>query len=194
MPIIGLFLLIKKYGNTKYKLENNTIIVANHYSDYDPFLIYLLYGFKHKLYFFTSERVKKNFWTRIFCSAFNCLYVSLDPTQNIKLLKDSIKILKEGGIIVIFPEGVINDRKNGFIMFHESFAFLAKRAGSKILPLYMYPYIRPFKRNIVYIGDVMDEEKIKSLDDVTTISMVAQSRIMDYSCTIDEILEKKKKK
>jgi hypothetical protein len=24
--------------------------------------------------------------------------------------------------------------------------------------------------------------------------MVAQSRIMDYSCTIDEILEKKKKK
>jgi hypothetical protein len=40
----------------------------------------------------------------------------------------------------------------------------------------------------------MNEEKIKSLDDVTTISMVAQSRIMDYSCAIDEILEKKMKK
>ena len=36
------YFLYKKYGNTAYKLEKRTIIVANHYSTFDPFFIYLI--------------------------------------------------------------------------------------------------------------------------------------------------------
>ena len=193
-PIIGLFLLIKKYGNKAYKLEKGTVIVANHYSDWDAFLIYLLYGFKNKLYFFTADRVKKNLFTKIFCAAFNCLYVSNDPVKNISLLKNSIKLLKDGGIIVIFPEGAINDTKSGFFMFNDSFAFLAKKANANILPLFIYPYIRPFKKNLVYIGDVFNKEKVNSYDDMIILSMAVQARIMDYSVFIEEERNKKKNK
>jgi 1-phosphatidylinositol phosphodiesterase len=197
LPFIGFFLLLKKYGNTKYKLEGTTIIVANHYSDWDSFIIYMLYGFKHKLYFFTSERVKHNFWTKLFCLPFNCLYVYVDPIKNIKLFKESIKLLKEeNAIIVIFPEGAINDKKDGFMMFHESFAFIAKKANSKILPLYIYPSGKFLMPSDVFIGNILTPDEINKLDDPITISMVVQSRIMDYSCEVDDMkkeLENNKK-
>ena len=42
-------------------------------------------------------------------------------TINVAFFKESTRILNEGGVICIFPEGVINPRKYGFFDFSRSY-------------------------------------------------------------------------
>ena len=136
---------------------------------------------KKDLYFITNVGVKKNPFTRIFCYAFNCLYVDGDdPFKNLGVLKESISLLKKGKIIAIFPEGVIRPCKNGFLEFNRGFAFLAKKAKSTIYPIYLYPVVFPFKRSQIYIGDPILFETIKEKSDLE-ISMMVQAIVMDLS-------------
>lgn len=65
--ISGLFLLLlwpfflyKRYGDTTYKLTKRTIIISNHYSNFDPFFIYLIYGINKKIHFVTIVETQKN--------------------------------------------------------------------------------------------------------------------------------------
>lgn len=186
--IVGTFLFLfwplffyQTHGKKTANFSKNSLIVANHYSNLDPFLIYLFCKKKKDLYFITNVGVKKNPFTRIFCYAFNCLYVDGDdPFKNLGVLKESISLLKKGKIIVIFPEGVIRPCKNGFLEFNRGFAFLAKKAKSTIYPIYLYPVVFPFKRSQIYIGDPILFETIKEKSDLE-ISMMVQAIVMDLS-------------
>lgn len=179
------FFVIKKIGNLRIKKFYRTIIVANHFSNIDPMLIYMVFGFTNKLVFITDERVKKNFFTRIFCWCFNCLYVSRDANKNIELLKKAKDVLKSGKNIVIFPEGVINPSKNCFFEFSRSFCYLSRMTQGKVLPLYIYPEFKPFKKNYLYIGNFIDYKVIEECHDDEIAAMKIQAKIMDYKVIVD---------
>ena len=89
------FIFFKKYGEKDVDFLDNSLVIANHYSNLDPFLLYLLIKKKKRIYFVTNAGVKKHFFTRLFCYFFNCLYVEEDnPIKNIPTLKKSINVLK----------------------------------------------------------------------------------------------------
>lgn len=179
------FFLIKKYGKKDVDFLNNSLIIANHYSNLDPFYIYLLVKNKKRIYFITNEGVKNNFFTRNFTKLFNCLYVSEDNNaSNFVALKKAIKVLKEGAVVVIFPEGFIRPVKNGFFDFNEGFVFLARKAKSNIYPLFIYPEPNIFKRTKVYINDCINIENLKDKDD-TFIAMYFQSIVIESSFKIE---------
>lgn len=174
------FFLYKKYGNTKYRLQGKTVIVANHYSNFDPFFIYLIFGRHKKIRFVTIVETKKKCFPRFVTWLFDCLYIDYSST-NLGFFKQCLQILKNDGVICIFPEGAINPRKYGFFDFHNSFAYLAKKTGSNVLPLYIYPKLAFLKKSKIYIGDTVTCEKLNELDDLTVASMFVLSKVMDYS-------------
>jgi len=174
------FLLLEKKGKSHYRLEGNTIIIANHYSDIDPALIYFAFFGQKRITFVTHVGVKKNIWTHLLTWAFDCLYVDYS-TINVAFFKESTRILNEGGVICIFPEGVINPRKYGFFDFSRSYVMLARRSHSKILPLFLYPQKKMFKKSLVYIGDALDEKAYLEQGSVESINAYFQSQIMLYS-------------
>ena len=183
---IGLFLfftwpffLYKKYGNKKYKLQGRTLIVANHYSNFDPFFIYLIYGRK-KIYFVTIIETKKKLLSRFVTWLFDCLFIDYN-SSNFGFFKQCLEILKNDGIICIFPEGAINPRKRGFFEFKNSFIFLAKKTNANVLPLYIYPALSFFKKSKVYIGDIITPQTLSQYDDLDVASIYVLSKIMDYS-------------
>lgn len=183
------FLLIRKHPSKKVDFANNSLIIANHYSNLDPLLIYLLVPFKErkKLYFITNEGVKKNPFTRIFCYLFNCLYVNEENiAHNMAAVREAIDLLKEGQIVVIFPEGVIRPSKNGFFEFNRGFVFMAKRAKSSIYPLYIYPRATPFTFSDIYFCDKVNYEDIKDKDDIVAAIHV-QAKIMNKRAEIDSV-------
>lgn len=189
--LVGLFLvfawpffLYRKYGNKEYQLEGRTVIIANHYSDFDPFFIWMMYH-KKKIWFVTISDTKKRCVTRFVTWLFDCLYIDYE-TKNMKFFRDGLKVLKEDGIICIFPEGVINPRKYGFLDFHGSFFFFAKKTRAKILPLYVYPELKPFKRSSVYVGDPILPEEYETYKDDDIAVIRIQSKIMDYSCRVPQ--------
>lgn len=182
MLIFWPLFLCKKYGNKKYKLEGNTIIICNHYSTYDAFFLYLKLKGK-KIYFVTITEVKKKLLSRYLTWLFDCLYIDYDKI-NVSFIKEALKILKNDGVIGIFPEGEINPRKYGFSVFQRSFIYLARKSKANILPLYLYPELDFFKKSKLYVGDVIRYEEYSQYEDDDYASMYIQSKIMDYSTMV----------
>lgn len=180
------FFLYKKYGKKDVKFNNNSIIIANHYSDFDPFFIYLISNKKDRLFFVTNSAVKNNFITRIFCWLFDCVYVTQDePFKNIKPIMEIIKKLKQGKVMVIFPEGVIRPSREGFFEFNEGFVTIARKTNSTIYPLYIYPELRLYKKTKIYINEPVPFNKIRNKDDLSA-AIHLQSIIMDSAFKINK--------
>ncbi len=179
-------LIYKRYGENIKEFEGGSVVVANHYSNLDPILIYLVSKNKKKLYFITYSGVKNHFFTRVFCYAFHCLYVNdKDNTSNYQTLRTAIKLLKEGNIIVIFPEGVIRPCKNGFFEFNRGFIFLSRMSKGSIYPLFIYPEPTPFiKSKICFCRKVVYDE-IKEKDDIDAAFFV-QCMIIDVSFKLEK--------
>lgn len=173
------FFLYKVYGRKDYRLEGRTIIVANHYSTFDPFFIYMIYWKQH-IRFITIKETKKRLLSRFATWLFDCIYID-HSSNHVLFFRQCLKVLKEDGVLCIFPEGGINPRKEGFFEFKPVFVLLAKRTNAKILPLYIYPELTAFKRSKIYVGDVISPEEISQYEDVEYACAFVQSKIMDYS-------------
>lgn len=180
------FFLYRKYGNTAYRLEGKTIIVCNHYSTFDAFFIYLIFG-REKIHFVTIAETKKRCLSRFVTSIFDCLFIDYETT-NFGFFKRCIDILEKDGVICIFPEGEINPCKVGFFDFKNSFMFFAKKTGAKILPLYIYPELQAFKRSSVYIGEVIGNEEYGRYATYEQATAFVQSKIMEYGNIVRPIV------
>ena len=182
------FFLYKKYGNTSYRITGRTIIILNHYSNFDAFFVYWMYGRSKKIHFVTISETKKKLWSRFITWLFDCLYIDSD-SANVAFFKNCIHILNDDGIICIFPEGYVNHRKYGFLDFKASYVFMARKTQSVILPLYIYPHLLFFKKTLIYIGTPLETKDYDHLIDYDDASMYIQSKVMDYAAIIDQVLE-----
>ena len=185
------FFLYKKYGNKDYTLTDRTIIISNHYSNFDAFFIYWMYGRNKTIHFVTIAETKKKLWSRFITWLFDCLYID-STTANMKFFREGVRILNDDGIICIFPEGYVNHRKYGFLDFQASFVFFARKTQASILPLYIYPQISFFKKTRIYVGAPIEPHEYSHIVDRDEASMHIQSRVMDYAVIIDQILESEK--
>ena len=186
------FFLYKKYGNTEYKISGRTIIISNHYSNFDPFFIYLMYGRDRKINFVTIAETKKKLWSRFITWLFDCIYID-SSTANVAFFKECIRTLSNDGIICIFPEGFVNHRKYGFLDFQASYVYLARKTQAVILPIYIYPRLFFFEKTLIYIGTPLETKDYSHIPDLDAASMHIQSKVMDYATIIDEVLEKEEK-
>ena len=77
--------------------------------------------------------------------------------SDVRCIIDSLKVLKNGEKIVIFPEGTRN-RKPGdeFLPFHGGAAMLAIKSRTPVIPLVICDRPRPFRRVHVMIGEPME--------------------------------------
>lgn len=187
------FFLYKKYGNTSYEPADRTIIICNHYSNFDPFFIYLMYGRKKTIHFVTIAETKRKLWSRFITWLFDCLYIE-DSENNVLFLRQCVRVLDNDGIICIFPEGFVNPRKYGFLDFQASFIFLARKTQAAILPLYIYPNLSFLKKSYIYIGTPLETKDYSHIPDRENAAMHIQSKVMDYAAIIDSVIEEKSDK
>ncbi len=173
------WVMFKKYGNTNYKLTGKTVVISNHYATLDAFLIYLAFP-KSKIRFVTIADTQKNIVTRFITWLFDCLYIDYN-TANLSFFKQCIQILNDGGILCIYPEGVINPLKYGLFNFEGSFMYFAKKTGAKILPLYVYPELKFFKKSIVYVGDEVTKEEYSQFATSQDAILDIRMRIAEYA-------------
>ena len=107
------------------------IIVANHSSVFDGFL--LLSSIKSRITFLSAAYLfKKNVYGYIL-RVVGAIPVQRDGSD-ITALKKSIKVLTQGGILGIFPEGRIKNEKNNFSA-KAGAAYLAVKKVVPILPI-----------------------------------------------------------
>ena len=186
------FILYKTYGERKVFFDKGTIIIANHYSNLDPFLIRTLF-IKKRVTFIAIESVKKNIFIRMFAWVLDCVYVNPEKI-NKSAIERCISILNKGEILCIFPEGIINTRKYGFFEFKKSYLLLAKKTKCDVLPIYVYPENRIFKKSKLYVGKKITDSVYEQYKDIDERNMFFQSLIMTYSLELENELDNKNAK
>ena len=173
------FLLFKRYGKKDISFDDNSLIIANHYSNFDAFYLYLIIKNKKRIHFVVNLDAKKHFLSRTICSLFNCVYFDTKNTlKNVNSSNEIVNILNNGGVVIIFPEGIINATKHGILEFQKGFIYFARKANSKIYPLYIDSNLYPFKLTKIFINDGVYLKDIKVKTDLELI-MYFQTIIID---------------
>ena len=106
------------------------IFCGNHRSYLDPPLM-VVTG-KRDMRFLAKEELYKNKFLAFLGWAFDAIPVKRDE-KDVTAIKQSLKTLKEGKCIALFPEGTRNGLEKGEKV-KDGVAFFAVRSGAKVVP------------------------------------------------------------
>ena len=128
--IFKLFFRLKVTGQQNIPQNVPFIIVANHSSLLDPVILGV--SLKPKIIFLAAAYLFKIHWLGYLLRKANAIPVQGE--NDIKPIKKALKILQQGGVLGIFPEGGVDRQKNN-LPVKAGAAYLATRAGVPIVPV-----------------------------------------------------------
>lgn len=150
-----LWLVMRLYHWPRFKGRENLpegpcVICANHAGFADPIWVFLLMGTRMPPWTMAKKSVMVKPVLGPFLAAFRAFPVDRDNVD-VKAIKKSLTVLKNGEKLLIFPEGT--RIKNGKKSEPKSGAvLLAQRAGVPLVPVYLTHKRRPFHPIKVYMG------------------------------------------
>ncbi len=128
--IFKLFFRLKVTGQQNIPQDGPFIIVANHSSLLDPVILGV--SIKPKIIFVAAAYLFEIRWLGYLLRMAKSIPVQRE--NDIKAIKQSLKILQQGGVLGIFPEGGIDRQKDNFPV-RAGAAYLATKVGVPIVPI-----------------------------------------------------------
>ena len=154
--------------------EGPVIFCGNHRSYIDPPLI--VATAKRDMKFLAKEELYKNKFLAFLGWAFEAIPVKRDE-KDISAIKTSLKDLKEGKCIALFPEGTRNGLEKGEKV-KDGVAFFAVRSGAKVVPCGIKGGTKEHKKLTISYGKALDYSKYKGSKDKDVLDNITKE-IMD---------------
>ena len=161
---------IKVEGRENIPKDGALIFCANHRSFLDPPLIKVTA--KRETYFLAKESLTKNPFFKFLGWIFEVILVKKDE-KDINAVKSSLKHLKKGDCIALFPEGTRNGLAKGEKV-KDGAAFFSIRSGAKVIPIGISGTMKAFSKLTIRYGKPLDysnykkaEDEKKALEEVT---------------------------
>lgn len=141
------------------------IFCGNHRTYNDPPLIVVTA--KRHIRFLAKEELKKNKLFAFLGVIFDGIYVKRD-SKDLTAIKTTLKALKNGESIALFPEGTRNGIEKGQ-KAKDGAAFFAERTGARIIPVGISGGEKPFKQMTIRYGKPLDfsNRNKDELDEIT---------------------------
>lgn len=117
-------------GKENIPKEGAAIICGNHRSFLDPPLIEVTCGRYTR--FLAKEELTKNKFLAFLGIIFDAILVKRN-SKEVTAIKESLKTLKNGDCLALFPEGTRNGLEKGEAV-KDGVAFFAVRSGAKVIP------------------------------------------------------------
>ena len=152
------------------------IYCGNHRTYKDPPLIVVTA--KRHVRFLAKEELKKNPLFAFLGVVFGGIYVKRD-SKDVSALKTTLKALKNGESIPLFPEGTRNGIEKGE-KGKEGAAYFASRTGAKVIPVGIKGGEKPFKKMTIKYGKPMDFSN-RSKDELDEITDEIMKEIIELS-------------
>lgn len=185
----------KRYGHKERYNDRAYIMVGNHKSVMDVFPIAMATD-QPVHYIAKSELFEKGI-SKWFTKKCECIPVSRDGTD-VRAMMHAIKILKQGGIIGIFPEGKRNKTEAKFLPFKSGAATLAIKTQTPIIPVVQVRKIKAFKTAHVYYGEPLEftefYDKKLTPEDIERADKILYDRMSEIYDVLENILNAKKRK
>ncbi len=154
--------------------EGPVIFCGNHRSYIDPPVIVVTA--KRDLKFLAKEELYKNKFLAFLGWAFEAIPVKRDE-KDIAAIKMSLKDLKQGKCIALFPEGTRNGLAKGEKV-KDGVAFFAVRSGAKVVPCGIKGGTKELKKLTINYGKALDYSEYKGSKDKEVLDKITKE-IMD---------------
>lgn len=140
-PILNIMVDIKHEGLDYIPSKGGRIIIGNHRSDMDPFIIASIVPYY--ISWIAAEYTKKIPVFEKLIENTGVIPMDINGNVSVSSIKKLMSVLKKGEILGIFPEGhdymVQNDFSSPMVKFHSGFAIFAYRAKVPIVPFVIIP-------------------------------------------------------
>ena len=146
------------------------IFAGNHRSYLDPPLI--VATAKRDMRFIAKEELKNNKFLRFLIWVFNAILVKRDE-KDVGPVKESLKTLKEGNCIALFPEGTRNGLEKGE-KAKDGVAFFAVRSGAKVVPCGIKGGEKGNRKVTITYGKPLDYSRYKGQKDKDILENVTK--------------------
>lgn len=183
-------------------LENYTngpkqaIYICNHYTFFDT-APHIAYIFKEKpVSILAKEEVFKNKFFKKFLDATNAIPVKRDGKDSVAIMK-TIKILKSGESILIFPEGTRNKKGDKDILpLKDGVVGFSSKFNIPVVSMMYYRPLKPFRKNYLIIGTPLNFSEIQEnfgKDFTFEIgNQILKKKMIETRIPMDALIEGKK--
>lgn len=151
---------LKIIGKENIPQDGALLFCGNHRTYLDPPLVVVTAG-RH-MRFMAKEELRKNKFFAFLGVIFDAIYVKRD-SKDISALKESIKTLKNGGCIGLFPEGTRNGLEKNDGKLKNGAAYMALKTGAQIVPIGIQGDTKPFTPAKIVFGKPLDLSKYKDV-------------------------------
>lgn len=152
------------------------IYCGNHRTYADPPLIVVTA--KRHVRFLAKEELRKNPLFAFLGVVFGGIYVKRD-SKDVSALKTTLKALKDGESIALFPEGTRNGMEKGQ-KAKDGAAFFAVRTGAKVIPVGISGGEKPFKKMYIKYGQPLDFSG-RSKDELDQVTDEIMEKIVELA-------------
>ena len=154
--------------------EGPVIFCGNHRSYIDPPVIVVTA--KRDIKFLAKEELYENKFLAFLGWAFEAIPVKRDE-KDIAAIKSSLKDLKQGKCIALFPEGTRNGLAKGEKV-KDGVAFFAVRSGAKVVPCGIKGGTKEHRKLVISYGKALDYSEYKGSKDKEVLDKITKE-IMD---------------
>lgn len=188
------FLPYKKHGHTEPFTDRAYIFVGNHRSIFD--VVFSAVATNKPIHYLA----KKELWDKGIFKGFvrkcECIPVSRDGSD-VKAVMLSMKYLKGGECISIFPEGKRNKTDEIFLPFKGGATAISIKTKTPIIPFVHYKKLRLFRRTYVMYGEPLEftEYYGKRLteEDIQKCDEILRNTMLEMYLKLEETYSKNKK-
>ena len=166
--------------NTPKRVRGGALIISNHFNPLDYVLNCFIF-FPRKLYVVASEHAFKNSFLRFGMRFWGGIEANR-VTKSMRFVSQSIREIKRGHLVQIFPEGHNTD--DGTIKpFYPSYILIALRANAPIVPVITDGNYGLFKRVHMIIGESIDlsqylsDSKAKK-EDIARLNDIVREKVL----------------
>ena len=166
----------KVVGKENIPKNGAVIICGNHRTFLDPPLIEVTCGRYTR--FLAKEELRKNPFFAFLGVVFDGIYVKRD-SKDISALKTTLKALKNGESIALFPEGTRNGVEKGE-KSKDGAAFFAVKTGARVIPVGITGGEKAFDKMTIRYGEPMDFSN-RSKDELDEITEEIMEKILELA-------------
>lgn len=141
---------LKVYGLENIPKEGNLIFCGNHRTWIDAFFIY--FTAPRDMRFMAKEELSHSKFMAYLGRIFNVIFVKRD-SKDLTAIKASLKTLKSGDCLGIFPEGTRNGLEKNDGQIKNGAAYLALKTDSTIIPIGIMGGDKPFRKSYIFYGE-----------------------------------------
>ena len=193
IPVFRIFKPFRCYGHTKTK-DGACVYVGNHYTIWDP--IYIARTTTEGIHFLSKREVTQHWLMSGICKKIRCISVNRDG-NDARAFMNSLKCLKNGEKVSIFPEGTRNKTDAEMLPFKPGAAALAVKAKVPVVPVAIYKKPRLFRTAHILYGEPFElsefYDKKLSAEDLKTADDIIKEKLLSLKRGHAAFLQEKKR-